>query len=91
MKLAEAADNTPLPEDMNVPKELQRRQDRLAVIAKAKQEIQSRAKARYAQEKAEYDEKLAKREKHLSETGKKMGGKALKRLPKSLKLKIKSV
>jgi hypothetical protein len=37
MKLAEAADNTPLPEDMNVPKELQRRQDRLAVIAKAKQ------------------------------------------------------
>lgn len=76
MKLAEAADNTPLPEDMDVPKELKRRQDRLAVIAKAKQEIQARAKARYAQEKAEYDEKLAKREKHLSETGKNMGGKA---------------
>jgi hypothetical protein len=76
---------------MDVSKEIQRRQDRLAVIAKAKQEIQSRAKARYAQEKAEYDEKLAKREKHLSETGKKMGGKAPKRLPKSLKLKIKSV
>ena len=76
MKLAEAADNTPLPEDMNVPKELKRRQDRLAVIAKAKQEIQARAKARYAQEKAEYDEKRAKREKHLSETGKTMGGKA---------------
>ncbi|MDO9046915.1 MAG: IS1182 family transposase [Methylobacter sp.] len=76
MKLAEAADNTPLPEDMDVPKELKRRQDRLVVIAKAKQEIQARAKARYAQEKAEYDEKLAKREKHLSETGKKMGGKA---------------
>ncbi|MGZ8952065.1 MAG: transposase [Methylobacter sp.] len=76
MKLAEAADNAPLPEDMNVPKELKRRQDRLAVIAKAKQEIQARAKARYAQEKAEYDEKLAKREKHLSETGKNMGGKA---------------
>ena len=37
MKLAEAADNSPLPEDMDVPKELQRRQDRLAVIAKAKQ------------------------------------------------------
>jgi transposase len=75
MKLAEAADNTPLPEDMDVPKELKRRQDRLAVIAKAKQEIQTRAKARYAQEKAEYDEKLAKREQYLSETGKKMGGK----------------
>ena len=75
MKLAEAADNTPLPEDMKVPQELKRRQDRLAVIAKAKQEIQARAKARYAEEKAEYDEKLAKREKHLNETGKKMGGK----------------
>ena len=76
MKLAEAADNTPLPEDMNVPAELKRRQDRLAVIAKAKQAIQARAKARYAEEKAEYDEKMAKREKHLTETGKKMGGKA---------------
>jgi hypothetical protein len=76
MKLAEAADNTPLPEDMDVPSELKRRQDRLAVIAKAKQEIQARAKARFAQEKADYDEKLAKREKHLSETGKKMAGKA---------------
>jgi len=76
MKLQEAADNAPLPEDMDVPKELKRRQDRLEVIAKAKQEIQARAKVRYAQEKAEYDEKLAKREKHLSETGKKMGGKA---------------
>jgi len=75
MKLAEAADNTPLPEDMDVPKELKRRQDRLVVIAKAKQEIQTRAKVRYTQEKAEYDEKPAKREKHLSETGKKMGGK----------------
>jgi len=76
MKLAESADNTPLPEDMDVPKELKRRQDRLTVIAKAKQEIQARAKARYTQEKAEYDEKLAKREKHLAETGKKRGGKA---------------
>jgi hypothetical protein len=35
MKLAEAADNTPLPEDMKVPEELKRRQDRLAVIAQA--------------------------------------------------------
>jgi len=75
MKLAEAADNTPLPEDMKVPEELKRRQDRLVVIAKAKQDIQARAKARYAEEKAEYDEKIAKREQHLAETGKKRGGK----------------
>jgi len=76
MKLAEAADNTPLPEDLDVPAELKRRQDRLAVIAKAKQEIQARAKARFAQEKADYDEKLAKREQHRTEAGKKMAGKA---------------
>jgi len=76
MKRAEEADTSPLPEDMDVPKELKRRQDRLAVIGKAKQEIQARAKARYTQEKAEYDEKVAKREQHRSETGKKMGGKA---------------
>ena len=43
MKLAEAADNSPLlPEDMDVTKELKCRQDRLAVIAKAKQEIHHR-------------------------------------------------
>ena len=76
MKLAEEADNTPLPEEMDVPNELKRRRDRLAVIAKAKQEIQARAKARYAKEQAEYDEKLAKREQQLRETGKKRGGKA---------------
>jgi transposase len=76
MKRAEAADNSPLPEDMDVRKELKRRQDRLAVIAQAKQDIQARAKAHYAQEQAEYDEKLAKREQHLNETGKKIGGKA---------------
>jgi hypothetical protein len=74
--LAEAADNTPLPEDRKVPHELKRRQDRLTLIAQAKQDIQARAKARYAQEPAEYDEKWVKREQHLRETGKNMGGKA---------------
>ncbi len=75
MKLAEEADNSPLPEDMNVPEELQRRQDRLEVIARAKNEIKARAKARYDSEKADYDEKMAKRERKVSETGKKSAGK----------------
>ena len=75
MKLAEDADNSPLPEDMDVPEELQRRQDRLEVITKAKKEIRVRAKARYENEKADYDEKIAKREKKYNETGKKSGGK----------------
>jgi len=75
MKLAEEADNSQIPEDMKVPEELQRRQDRLEVITRAKKEIKARAKARYESEKADYDEKIAKREKKYSETGKKSGGK----------------
>jgi hypothetical protein len=75
MKLAEEAENSTLPEDMDVPEELQRRQDRLEVIARAKNEIKARAKARYDNEKANYDKKMAKREKKASETGKKSAGK----------------
>ena len=75
MKLAEEADNVSLPEDMDVPEELQRRQDRLEVIARAKKEIKGRAKVRYESEKADYDEKMAKRVKKASETGKKVVGK----------------
>ncbi len=75
MELAEQADNSRLPDDMDVPKELQRREDRLAVITRAKQEIKARAKERYEKEKADYDEKIAEREKKTKETGKKSPGK----------------
>ena len=51
LKLAEEADNSSLPEEMNVPEELRRRHDRLDVIARAKKEIKARAKVRYAREK----------------------------------------
>lgn len=74
MKLAEEADNSPLPEALNVPEELQRRQDRLAVIDRAKEAIKARAKARYANDKADYDNKMAKRQKKISETGKTPAG-----------------
>ena len=76
LKLAEEADNSSLPEEMNVPEELRRRHDRLDVIARAKKEIKARAKVRYAREKAEYDEKIEKREQQQAETGKKSRGKA---------------
>lgn len=76
MQLAKEADNSPIPEDMDVPEELQRRQNRLEVIARAKKEIKARAQARYEKEKAAYDEKMAKREQKYKETGKKSGGKA---------------
>ncbi len=76
MRLAEQADNNPLPEDMDVPEELQRRQDRLDVIARAKKAIQDRAKARYEREKADYDKKIDAREKKARQTGKKCQGNA---------------
>lgn len=63
MSLAEQADNTELPDGLSIPEEIQRREDRLLVIAKAKAEIERRADERYQQEQAEYEEKIKKREK----------------------------
>jgi transposase len=78
MRLAEQADNQPLPEQMDIPLELQRREQRLEVIAAAKAEIAARAQERFAREQAEYEEKQAKREAHEQQTGKKPRGKAPK-------------
>jgi len=47
--------------DINIPQELQRRQERLEKIAQVKVEIEARAQARSDQEKAEYDAKLRER------------------------------
>ena len=50
MRLAEKADAADIPEEMNIPEELTRRQDRLAAIANAKEKIKQRAEERYAGE-----------------------------------------
>ncbi len=78
MRLAEQADNQPLPEQMDIPLELERREKRLEVIAAAKAEIAARAQARFEREQAEYEEKQAKREAHEKKTGKKPRGKGPK-------------
>ena len=75
MQLAEQTDNEPLPQQLDIPLELQRREQRLAVIAKAREEIAARAQARFEAEQAEYERKLAKREARAQRTGKKPGGK----------------
>jgi transposase len=75
MRLAEQADNEPLPEQLDIPLELERREQRLAVIAAAKDEIEARAQARFEAEQAEYERKLAEREARAARTGKKPGGK----------------
>jgi hypothetical protein len=53
---AEAAD------DLSLPEELQRREDRLAAIGKAKAEIEARAAERDAPAKAEYEAKVERRD-----------------------------
>lgn len=52
MGLAEAAD-AEVPEGMDIPAELARREDRLAAIAEAKAKIEARVAERHAAEQAE--------------------------------------
>ncbi|MBU2759580.1 IS5/IS1182 family transposase, partial [Acidithiobacillus sp. RW2] len=55
------ADQSGIPEGVNLPEEIQRRTDRLAVMAVAKAKIAERAQTRYAKEKAQYDTQMARR------------------------------
>lgn len=72
---AESADTEPLPEGLDIPEELARREARLQAIAQAKAEIEARAAERYAAEQAEYEAKLKAREDEENRTGKKTRGK----------------
>jgi transposase len=74
MDLAEQADGVNVPDGMKLPEELQRRAERLAAIAAAKQTIEARAAERFAREQAEYEAKLAAREAKAATTGKKPRG-----------------
>jgi transposase len=76
LALAEQADQANIPDGMNLPDELKRREDRLALMAVAKVKIAARSQERYVREKAEYDEKMALRAQKEAITGKKAGGKA---------------
>ena len=72
---AQAADQEPLPEGLNIPEELSRREERLAAIRQAKAQIEARAAERDAQETADFEAKLKAREDKTARTGKKPGGK----------------
>jgi len=61
MAMAEAAD-VEVPEGMDIPAELARREERLKAIAEAKVKLEERAAERHAAEQAEYEAKQAKRE-----------------------------
>ena len=63
---------------LDIPEELSRRSDRLAAIAKAKTEIERRARVRYEAEKQTYDEKIKTRKEKEETSGKKPRGRTPK-------------
>jgi transposase len=63
LKKAESADQAAIPDGMNIPEELARREERLKAIIEAKAEIERRAKERHAVEQEAYEKKLAERSK----------------------------
>jgi transposase len=75
LRQAEEADRADLPDGLDIPDELARREERLAAIARAKAEIEQRAAERHAQEQAEYEKKLAERKAKEQKSGKKQRGK----------------
>ena len=75
LALAEQVDQADVPDNVSLPDEIKRREDRLAAMAVAKARIAARAEERYQREKAEYGQKMAGRAATEEATGKKPGGK----------------
>lgn len=76
--LSEKAENEENVNPMNIPDELERRENRLKKIETAIHEIERRAQERFEKEQAEYEAKKAQREQQEKETGKKPKGKGPK-------------
>lgn len=74
LRMAEKADSTDIPDGLDIPAELIRREERLRVIDEAKARIRAREQERIAVEHAAYEQKLAERTKRETETGKKTSG-----------------
>jgi transposase len=79
LALAEQVDQADVPDGMDLPEEIKRREDRLAAMAVAKMKIEQRAAQRDAREKAQYEQKMARRAAKAQATGSKPTGK----LPKA--------
>ena len=76
LRKAKQADKEDLPDGMNIPEELARRESRLQAIATAKAQIEQRAAERFAKEQQAYEEKFAARKAKEKETGKKPKGRS---------------
>lgn len=79
LRLAEKADAQDLPDGLDVPKELARRETRLQAIADAKERIRAREQERIAAEQAAHDRGMAQRAARERETGQKSRGRKPKR------------
>ena len=79
LRMAEKADQADLPDGMDVPAELARRETRLQVIAEAKERIREREQQRITQEQAAHDERAAQRAAHEKTSGNKLRGRKPKR------------
>jgi transposase len=74
--LGEHADQTELPEGLDMAEEIVRRHGRLTHLEMAKAILEARAQERYAAEQAEYEAKRREREAKAQETGCKPRGRA---------------
>lgn len=84
LRLAEKADQADVPDGMDIPKELLRREARLQAIAEAKERIRAREQERIAAEQAAYAQKMAQRAAREGATGRKSRGVKPKRPPRAL-------
>ncbi len=73
LERAENADSTPLADGLSIPKEVERREDRIAQLLKARENIKARAAAKVEAELMAYEEDLRKR-KAEAEAGEFRGG-----------------
>ena len=74
LALAEKADHEESEQELDLPKELSRREDRLAVLKRAKKEIERRAAERFSKEREEWEAKMEERRRKEEMTGRKSGG-----------------
>ena len=73
MALAEADDRNNVPDGLDVPQEIARREDRLAALGEAKRKLEERARLRDDAEQTDYESKVAQRQ-AKRDAGKKPGG-----------------
>ncbi len=74
LELATSTDEREQSLPLDLPAELQRREDRLQKIRQAKAVVEARAAERYSQQKQEFDQKMSERSLKESQTGKKSPG-----------------